>query len=126
LTGTALSRVWDLDTANHIRTLPVITVQLIGFDAYGELLVSDRSGVNIWNIDDGHHDGPIPLAGGPEDRSFSDGEYLTAHLASNIRFPLDPRQWFARICAVQHRGYTQVEKSALPPGADSTPPCAEP
>ncbi len=37
--------------------------------------------------------------------------------------PVTARQWFDRLCAIGPGGFTGTELQALPPGANTDPPC---
>jgi WD40 repeat protein/energy-coupling factor transporter ATP-binding protein EcfA2 len=119
--------LWDVDSRRVVHHLPAVgraAQRIIGFNEAGELLTQNEQTVSVWGIN-GDPRGTIPLG---------DAEGLAMPEASRLSFrwegggvPLDvstnPRAWFEHLCAIQNRPFDAGERTMLPPGVSTDPPC---
>ncbi|WP_028936170.1 serine protease [Pseudonocardia spinosispora] len=115
-------QLWDMASGTRLQRLSLFAPHLLDFDGAGELVISSSDGIFLWNAD-GARVGPIGLLGSKDiDRLTPDRLSLVLPF-SDTTIPLEPRRWFERICAAQNRPFTALERSVLPLGVGTDPPC---
>jgi WD40 repeat protein len=139
LTPNHTVEVWDVDSRQPVRpAIPAAPVlALLGFDPDSYLLTINGSNsvgdtIASWDLGRGVMAGEMRLGSlaAYSPNGSDDGRSLRLHAGfSELSvltlepLPVTARQWFDRLCAIGPGGFAGTELQALPPGANTDPPC---
>ncbi|BCJ48193.1 hypothetical protein GCM10010168_25530 [Actinoplanes ianthinogenes] len=126
--GITETAVWELDPAPP-RRRPVTSGNqnaIVGFTPQGHLVLGGITGeVEVWDVDPGLSLARISAPGlGATWRLIGD-QLVSRGPAGSRVIPLDPDQWFQRLCRLSARPFTGEEQDLIRrENAPADPPCA--
>lgn len=121
--------MWDAETATATGA-PIAAPgiqSLLGFDSAGYLITEDESSVNFWDLEAGHQSGSLRLPTGVYGATVEDGQRIDVGGSFELPYqlPITAEQWFGHLCRTLNRGFTEFERTLLPPETDLSRPCSK-